>query len=152
MPIEQDLRERLTAAMKAKDLKTANVIRMVNTKIMERRTAKGFSGLVDDALCQDVISAYKKSLEKGIEEYSQLGEKGKEQIAELSWEINYCAQFLPKQLSKDELKIAVQSAIQKLGVTDVKMAGRVVGEVMKGHKGKTDAGVVKKLVEQLLPP
>ena len=49
--LEAQLREQLTAALKAKDLKTANLIRMINTKIMERRTAKDFSGTVDDALC-----------------------------------------------------------------------------------------------------
>ena len=46
--LEGQLREQLTASIKAKDLKTANLIRMINTKIMERRTAKGFSGTVDD--------------------------------------------------------------------------------------------------------
>ena len=64
MSLEQDLRAQLTAAIKAKDLRTANVIRMINTKVMERRTAAGFKGTVDDELVREVIAAYKKSLEK----------------------------------------------------------------------------------------
>ena len=64
MSLEEDLRARLTAAIKARDLRVANIIRMVNTKVMERRTASGFKGTVDDELVRDVIAAYKKSLEK----------------------------------------------------------------------------------------
>jgi hypothetical protein len=52
--LEVQLRQQLTAAMKAKDSKTANLVRMINTKIMERRTAEGFNGVVDDALILDV--------------------------------------------------------------------------------------------------
>ena len=76
MSIEATLRQALTAAMKAKDLATANVIRMVNTKIMERRTAKDFEGQVDDALVTDVIASYKKSLQKAQTQYEGLGERG----------------------------------------------------------------------------
>src|SRR5688572_16187305 len=79
MPIEQDLRKLLTDSMKAKDLRTANAVRMINTKVMERRTAKGFSGQIDDALYVDVMSAYRKSLIKAREEFLGVGERGKEQ-------------------------------------------------------------------------
>ncbi len=154
MPIEQDLRKQLTEAMKAKDLRTADAIRMINTKVMERRTAKGFSGQVDDALYLDVIGAYKKSLVKAREEFVAAGERGKQQADELSWEIEFVDRFLPKGLSADELRAAVRAAIASVGATDPKQAGRVVGEVMKQHKGKVDAGEVKKLAEAELgrPP
>ena len=91
MSIESDLRTRLTAAMKARDMRTANVIRMINTKVMERRTAKGFSGEVDDALYLDVIAAYKKSLDKAAAEFAGAGDKGAEQIAELEFESKFCS-------------------------------------------------------------
>jgi uncharacterized protein YqeY len=74
--LEAQLREQLTASIKAKDLKTANLIRMINTKIMERRTAKGFTGTVDDPLILDVISTYKKSMEKARTEYAGAGDRG----------------------------------------------------------------------------
>src|SRR6476619_1753517 len=102
--LEGQLRERLTAAIKAKDLKTANLVRMINTKIMERRTAKGFTGEVDDALILDVIASYKKAMEKARGDYVAAGERGKEQAAELDVEIAWCATFLPKQLSEAELR------------------------------------------------
>src|SRR5215468_10836657 len=153
MPIEQDLRKLLTESMKARDLRSADAVRMINTKVMERRTAKGFSGQVDDALYVDVISAYKKSLIKAREEFLAAGERGKQQAEDLAWEIELCDRFLPKGLSTDELRAAVRAAIAATGATDPKQAGRVVGEVMKAHKGRAGAGEVKKIVdEELAPP
>ena len=111
MSLEQDLRAQLTAAMKAKDLRTANVIRMINTKVMERRTAAGFKGAVDDELIREVIAAYKKSLEKAREEYVAAGARGAEQIGELDFEIGFCQRFLPAQMSTDEARAAVRRSI-----------------------------------------
>jgi hypothetical protein len=152
MSIEQDLRKLLTEAMKAKDLRTADAVRMINTKIMERRTAKGFTGQVDDALHVEVITAYRKSLVKAREEFLAVGERGVEPAAQLKWEMELCDRFLPKGLSTDDVRAAVRAAIAALGATDPKMAGRVVGEVMKAHKGKVDAAEVKKVVEAELAP
>lgn len=150
MSIQDDLRKKLTEAMKAKDLRTANVIRMINTRIMERRTAKGFSGEVDDALVRDVIATYKKSLEKGIAELEAAGERGADQIEDLRFEIDFCSQYLPRPLGEDEVRAAVAEAVRELGASDPKMAGRVVGAVMKAHKGRVEASLVKRLVDEAL--
>src|SRR6185369_3425775 len=109
--LEAQLREQLTAAIKAKDMKTANLIRMINTKIMERRTAKDFTGTVDDALVLDVIGTYKKSMEKAKLEFAAAGDRAKDQIAEIEFEIQWCSQFLPKQLDEAELRTAVEKAV-----------------------------------------
>lgn len=150
MSIEADLRKKLTESIKAKDLRTANVIRMLSSKVTERRTAKGFSGEVDDALYLDVIAAYKKSLEKGREQYEGAGDRGAAQIAELDFEIDFCSQFLPQPLSDDETRAAVKAAIAELGANDPKMAGRVMGAVMKAHKGRVEAQAVKRIVDEEL--
>lgn len=151
MSLEEDLRGRLTAAMKAKDLRTANAIRMVNTKVMERRTGAGFKGQVDDELYRDVIGAYKKSLEKARQEYKNAGERGAEQVSELEWEIEFLSQFLPAMLGEDETRAAVREAIAEAGGSpDPRMAGRLVGAVMKKHKGRVDAALVKQLIDQEL--
>ena len=66
MGLEQTLNERLTRAIKEKDQRTADVLRMIKTRLMERRTAKGFSGVVDDALVVDVIASYRKQLQLSL--------------------------------------------------------------------------------------
>lgn len=148
--LEDQLRQQLTAALKAKDLKTANLIRMINTKIMERRTAPGFSGQIDDALIRDVIGAYRKQMEKAKAEFASAGDRGKDQIAELQFEIDWCAQWLPKALSEEELRGIVEKAVAELPQKDPKQAGRVVGIVKKQHGDQADPAVVKRLAEEFL--
>src|SRR5262249_17226160 len=65
-PLEQAPDDRLKHAIKDRDIRTADVVRMLKTKLMERRTAKGFAGTVDDALVLDVIGAYRKQLQKAL--------------------------------------------------------------------------------------
>lgn len=148
--LETKLREQLTAAIKAKDLKTANLIRMINTKIMERRTAKGFSGTVDDALVLDVIGSYKKQMEKAKQEFAGAGDRAKDQVADIEFEIQWCQQWLPKQMSEAELRDAVAKAVAELPQKDPKMAGRVIGAVKKQFGDRADAQLVKKIAEELL--
>jgi len=149
-PLEAQLLEQLTAAIKARDLKTANLIRMINTKIMERRTAKGFSGTVDDALILDVISTYKKSMEKAKQEFAGAGDRAKDQIADIELEIEWCSKLLPKGLSEAELRDAVAHAVAELPQKDPKMAGRVIGAIKKQFGDRADAQLTKKLAEELL--
>jgi len=148
--LEGQLREQLTAAIKARDLKTANLIRMINTKIMERRTAKGFTGTVDDALILDVISAYKKQMEKARTEFENVGERGKEQVAEIDFEIQWCAKLLPQTASEAELREAVSTAIAELPTKDPKMAGKIIGAIKKQFGDRADGALVKKLADELL--
>jgi hypothetical protein len=150
MSLEAQLREQLTAAMKAKDSKTANLVRMINTKIMERRTAKDFTGTVDDALILDVIRTYKKSMEKARVDYVAAGERGKDQVAEIDFETEWCSKFLPQSLSEAEVRDAVAKAVAALPAKDPKMAGRVIGAIKKEFGDRADAQLVKKIADELL--
>jgi uncharacterized protein YqeY len=150
MAIEQQLTDTLTQAIRAKDTRTADVVRMLKTRLQERRTAKGFAGQVDDALVLDVIGAYRKQLQKALVEYDKLGERGAAQAAQLRFEIEFCERFLPKGLDDAALRSLVQERARALGVTDSKQIGRLVGDVMKTHKGQVDAADVKRVAEELL--
>lgn len=150
MSIEETLRQKLTASIKAKDLRTANTIRMINTKVMEKRTAKGFKGEVDDALYLEVIAAYKKSMEKAKKDFAAAGERGAEQLEQLEFETEFWAQYLPQPLSEAEVRDAVKTAIAQVGDVNPKMAGRLMGMVMKEHKGRVEAAVVKKVIDDEL--
>jgi uncharacterized protein YqeY len=140
----------LKEAMRQKDLRTADVIRMIKTKHMERRTAAGFKGPLDDALWLDVIAAYQKQLKKAREEYAGLGEKGATFLPQIDFEIEFCSRFLPKTAGEDEVRAAVREAVSRLSVKDPKQAGRVMGEIMKAHKGTFDPQMVKRIVEETL--
>ena len=152
MSIEAQIGDLLKEAMRSKDLQTADCIRMIKTKHMERRTAAGFKGPLDDALWVDVIASYQKQLRKSREEYAGLGEKGASFLPQIDFEIEFCARFLPKLAGDDETRAVVKDAIARLGITDPKQAGRVVGDVMKTNKGKLDPGAVKRIAEAELAP
>ena len=150
MSVEAEIQERLKEAMRAKDARTADCIRMIKTKHMERRTAAGFKGPLDDALWLDVIASYQKQLRKSREEYVAIGDRGAEAVAQIDFEIGFCAKFLPKAASDDEVRTIVRETVARLGVSDPKQAGRVVGEIMKAHKGKLEPSSVKRIVDEEL--
>jgi len=138
--------------MRTKDSRTVDCIRMIKTKHMERRTAAGFKGPLDDALWLDVIATYQKQLRKSREEYAAIGARGADAIAQIDFEIAFCARFLPKAASDDEVRALVREALVRMGVSDPKQAGRVIGEIMKANKGKLEPSAVKRIVDEELTP
>jgi uncharacterized protein YqeY len=150
MSIETQIGELLKGAMRAKDARTADCIRMIKTKHMERRTAAGFKGELDDALWLDVITAYQKQLRKSREEYVNVGERGADALPQIDFEIAFCAGFLPKAAGDDEVRAAVRETLARMGVSDAKQSGRVIGEIMKANKGKFEPSTVKRMVEEEL--
>jgi uncharacterized protein YqeY len=150
MALEQQLTETLTQAIRDKDTRTADVVRMLKTRLTERRTAKGFAGDVDDAVVTEVIGSYRKQLQKALAEYEKLGDRGAAQVAQLRFEIAFCERFLPKGMDEGALRALVRKRLQALGIADVKQVGRLVGDVMKTHKGQVDATDVKRMAEEEL--
>jgi hypothetical protein len=150
MALAQGLDETLKSAIKGKDTRSANIVRMLKTKVTERTTAKGFSGQVDDALVVDVIGAYKKQLQKALAEYEKLGDRGAAQVAELRFEIEFCERYLPKGMDEGALRVLVAERLKALGIADARQTGRLIGDVMKTHKGQVDAADIKRIAEELL--
>jgi len=150
MGLEQELDERLRQAIKERDLRTADVVRMLKTRLQERSTAKGFAGVVDDALVRDVIGAYKKQLQKALPEFEKAGERGAAQVVQLRFELAFCERYLPRGLDEASLRALVGQRLAALGITDGKQVGRLVGDIMKTHKGQVEASDVKRIAEELL--
>jgi uncharacterized protein YqeY len=150
MALEQELTTRLTQAIKGKDARTADVVRMLKTRLHERRTAKDFSGTIDDALVLDVIAAYRKQLQKAIAEYDKLGERGAAHAAQLRFEQEFCEGYLPKGMDEAAVRALVKERLASLGIADAKQIGRLIGDIMKTHKGQVEAGDVKRIAEELL--
>lgn len=150
MPLERELTETLTQAIKTLDTRTADVVRMLKTRLAERRTAKGFTGEVDDALVRDVIGAYRKQLQKALVEFEKAGERGAAQAAQLRFEIEFCGRYLPRGLDETALRALVRERLATLAISDPRQAGRLVGDVMKTHRGQVEAADVKRVADELL--
>ena len=150
MALEQELSDTLTRAIKEKDQRTADVVRMLKSRLQERRTAKGFTGTVDDALVREVIGAYRKQLQKALPEFEKVGERGAAHVAQLRFELEFCERYLPKGMDEAAVRALVRERLDALKIADTKQVGRLVGDVMKTHKGQVDAAEVKRVAEEML--
>lgn len=150
MTIQEELRQELKAAMREKDQKRLNVIRQVEAEMSLARTAPGFKGEIDDNLYRQVIGAYVKKMDKARKEYEQAGERAKEMIEQLSYEIEYLSRWLPRKLGEEETRELVRKAKAETGITDVKMVGKLVGQLMKAHGEALNGGLVNKIAREEL--
>lgn len=142
----------LTAAMKAKDADRLAVLRMLKSKMMEaevaQRTSKGLGYTLDDVEAQAVIGAYAKQRRDSIDAYRQ---GGREDLAvKEEAELALIQQYLPTQLTSDEIRTIVGAAIQESGATSAKDMGAVMKIVMPKVKGISDGKVVNQIVKELL--
>lgn len=151
MTIKEELAAELIDAMKTRDPRRRDVIRLVDTEVSIARSAAGFSGEVDDVLYRKIIAAYSKKMDKARVEFEEAGERGRAMAEKLAWEVEYLSRWLPKKLDDTATRALVRKAIDDLGVAgDLKASGRVIGSIMKTHKEELDGGLVNRLVTEEL--
>lgn len=148
--IETELNGLLKDAMRARDKRALAAIRMVRTKILEKRTSKNAGEITDEVVLQ-IIRSYVKSLEGAVAEFRASGtSEDDENIVQLASEIALLDRYMPKFLSEAETEAIVIQVLADNGISDVKMAGRATGLVMKGHKGTVEPGLVSRLIRAKL--
>jgi hypothetical protein len=147
--IKEQFAANLKEAMRAKDKAQVSVIRQIEAEVMVQAKAPGFDGEIDDDLYLATISSYVKKMKKARREFEAAGERGAEQAAKLTFEVDYLAQWLPAQVDDAATRQLVQAAIAELGVDDPKQAGRVMGHIMKSG-ADLDGSLVNQLVREEL--
>ncbi len=150
MTIQEELGVELKDALKTSDRNRKDVIRAIETEVSRTKSQPGFEGDIDDDLYRMVIASYVKKMTKASEEYREMGDRGEEMAAKLAFETEYLARWLPETLDEAATKQLVDSAISDLGAEGPKEAGRVVGHIMKDHKGNVDGSLVNRLVREAL--
>ncbi len=147
MSIKEELAAELKSAMLARDARRRDAVRQIETEISMVRSSAGFTGEIDDAVYLSVIGSYVKKMQKSVDEYRGLGERGVAMAEKLEWEVAYLSRWLPSKLGEGETLALVRAAIAELGVAgDPKAAGRVTGHLMKIHKDEVDGAMVSRLV------
>jgi uncharacterized protein YqeY len=149
MTIQEQLAAAQKTAMKAGDRQTLNAIRQIQSEVAVAKAAPGFSGGVDDDLYLATISTYVKRMAKARTEYEGLGERGREQADKLAFEIDYLSAYLPQKLDEAATRALVDQAVADTGATDPKMAGQVIGAVMRSGQD-VDGALVARLVNEVL--
>ena len=145
MALIDDLSTALKVAMKAKDKPKLDAIRQVQTEIAKKKSEKGEEAT--DELVLGVISSYVKKMAKAVDEYNSLGERGAEMAEKIQFEIDFLSQWLPEQLSEEDVEKLVDEVLAELGEVDMSQMGKIIGAVMSKSDG-LDGSVVSKIVRE----
>ena len=145
MALIDDLSSSLKEAMKAKDKPKLDAIRQVQTEIAKKKSEKGEEAT--DELVLGVISSYVKKMVKAVEEYQSLGDRGIEMAKKIQFEIEFLSQWLPEQLSEEEVSKIVDEVLSEIGEVDMSQMGKIIGAVMAKSDG-LDGSVVSKIVRE----
>lgn len=139
MTLFEKLNEQLKTAMKNKDEKRLSVIRMLKSKIL----LVNARGEVSDEEVQTIIGKYAKSLKETITVSREVKQEAAAQEAEA--ELVIVKEFLPAEMSEDQIKAAVQKVVAETGASTPADMGKVMKAVMPLVKG-ADGNIVKNLV------
>lgn len=148
MSLEITINDHLKKAMLAKDEKGLRALRAIKAAILLAKTAEGGSaGLSEDGeikLLQKLVKQRKDSIEIFEQQNrADLAVKEKE-------EVEVIEQYLPKQMSAEEIKQAVAEIIKQTGVTNISGLGQVMGIASKQLAGKADGKTISAIVKELL--
>ncbi|TCZ75589.1 GatB/YqeY domain-containing protein [Paenibacillus albiflavus] len=146
MSLSERLNEEMKQAMKSQDKFKLSVIRMVrsaikNIEIDQRKT-------LDDNEVLEVLSREIKQRKDSLQEFSKAGRD--DLTVNLEAEIAILMEYLPQQLTEEEVKAIVQQTIQEVGASSKADMGKVMGALMPKVKGKADGKIVNQFVQQLL--
>ena len=133
-------------AMKAKDKEALKAIRMILGAIKQKEIDERIE--LSDAQALSVIQKMVKQRKDSIAQFSDAGRSDLVDIEEA--ELLIINNYMPKQLSKDEVEAEVTKAISETGAESMKDMGKLMG-VLKGKlDGKADMGVVSQIIKSKL--
>ena len=135
-------------AMLAHDHVRTETLRGVKKEFLEAKTAKGAEGELTDSHAIEILQKMKKQRLDATQIYR---DNGRPELAEgEEAEAKILEEYLPKQMDEGELTEYIRTLIEKLGVTDMKGMGRIMGTATKELAGKAQGGDISRIVKQLL--
>lgn len=152
MALFEQISKDIMASMKARDKVRTETLRGIKKEFIEAKTAKGAdlddNGELKDAACLKIMQKMVKQRQESADIYSQ---QNRQDLAdpELA-EKKIIEEYLPKQMSDEELTAAVKAIIAQMGVTSIKDMGKVMGAASKQLNGKADGKAISDKVKSLL--
>ena len=146
MTIRKRIQEDLKNSMKAKDGDRVSVLRLVLAAVKNREIELK-SELDDDQILAEITSAAKRRKES-IEAFKEGGRE--DLVRKEGKELGILEEYLPAQLSPEELKSLIQEAIESTGASSPGDMGKVMKEIMPRVQGKADGKVVNQKVKEIL--
>ena len=152
MSFQEKLLGDIKAAMKARDQLRLDTLRMVKAKIQEKevelRGKKGREHVLEDGEILQVLTTAAKQRRDSIESFRSGGRE--ELAAKEEQELAIIQEFLPKQLSDEDLERLVKEAVEETGAASPKDMGKVMKAVMPKVKGQADGKRINAAVRKLL--
>ena len=148
MDLFDRISEDIKKAMLAKDRVRLEALRGIKKEFLEAKTAKGGNGTLSDEAATKVLVKMAKQRRESAAIYK---EQNRQDLAdgELA-EVAVIEEYLPKQLTEEELTAELKKIIAEVGATDAKMMGKVMGVASKALAGRADGRAIPAKVKELL--
>lgn len=148
MSLEKEITQKLKEAMKAKDKAKLEAIRAIKNAILQEKTKAGAGDEIDEATELKMLQKLVKQREDSAEIYKK---ENRDELAEKEmFEANIIREFLPEQLSEEDIKARVKKIVEETGATSMKDMGKVMGLANKQMAGRADGKMISEIVKQML--
>ena len=144
--LKDKLKDDLKSAMKDKDTVRKNVVQMIRSGVLQYE--KDNKVTLDDDGILEVIAKQLKQCRDSLTEYEKSGRD--DLIAQLKREMELLMEYLPAQLTHEELEAIVKEAVESTGAVSIKDMGKVMAAVMPKTKGRADGKEINKIARALL--
>ena len=151
MTLRADITDGMKTAMKEKEKLALSTLRLVNAAIKDRDIAARAEDRPNGIDDTEILSLLAKMVKQRDESAKIYDDNGRPELAERERsETDVIRRYMPQPLSADELKTAVQSAVEELDATCLKDMGRVMGVLKGKYAGRMDMGKASATVKELL--
>ena len=146
MSLKEQIKKDMITAMKAKDNKKRDALRMLSSAMKQIEVDERIE--LDDAA---VLKIIQKQVKQRVDAADQYKDAGREDLYEIEmFEISCFEVYLPKQLSDEELEIKIKEIISNVGAESMKDIGKVMGAASKALSGIADGKRINTCAKSIL--
>ncbi len=148
MALFDQISEDIKSAMKARDKVHLETLRNIKKVFLEAKTAPGANDMLEDGEALKIIAKLAKQGKETAATYTQAGRQdlADDELAQVA----VLEEYLPKQLSEEEIEASVKEIIAQTGAEGMKDMGKVMGVAGKQLAGKADGRAISTIVKKLL--
>ncbi|MDF2556340.1 MAG: hypothetical protein K0R71_168 [Bacillales bacterium] len=147
MSLLESLNKDMVQAMKNKDKERLTTVRMLKAAVQN----EALKLRKQDLTLEEEITVLSRELKQRKDSYHEFSKAGREDLLEkLNIEIMIVQEYMPKQMSEEEITKVVQETIAETGAASKADFGKVMGALMPKVKGKADGAMVNQIVKNLL--
>ena len=144
--LKEKLLEDLKNSMKEKNIVRKNVIQMVRAAILQIEKDKGIE--VDDNKILEIIAKEVKTRNDSLEDFEKGGRE--DLVKQAKEEIEILSEYLPKQLTREELREKLEVIVKEVGATTIKDMGKIMKAAKEQIGTAADGRSINEVVKELL--